>query len=132
MSTDPTDEGVGYCRPPKTSQFKPGQSGNPKGRPKRPASFLSDLLAELAEEIATEEEKGGKKITRQRALIRGLVTAAIEGNTRALSLLVPILARPTEETDDAPSMSDEDRDILEAYIAREAKRRCEHEGNNEP
>lgn len=26
---------VGYCNPPKEHQFKPGQSGNPKGRPKK-------------------------------------------------------------------------------------------------
>ena len=26
---------VGYCRPPLHSRFKPGQSGNPKGRPKQ-------------------------------------------------------------------------------------------------
>jgi hypothetical protein len=26
--------GVGYCRPPREHQFKPGQSGNPRGRPK--------------------------------------------------------------------------------------------------
>ena len=25
---------VGYARPPTSSQFQPGQSGNPKGRPK--------------------------------------------------------------------------------------------------
>ena len=30
------DDGrVGYCRPPKHSRFKAGQSGNPKGRPKK-------------------------------------------------------------------------------------------------
>ncbi len=26
---------VGYCKPPKTSQFKKGQSGNPRGRKHR-------------------------------------------------------------------------------------------------
>ena len=25
---------VGYCRPPKARQWQPGQSGNPRGRPR--------------------------------------------------------------------------------------------------
>ena len=29
-----TDDQIGYGKPPKHSQFKPGQSGNPKGRPR--------------------------------------------------------------------------------------------------
>ena len=32
MSDD--DDPVGYKTPPKNTQFQPGQSGNPKGRPK--------------------------------------------------------------------------------------------------
>ena len=28
------DYAVGYGRPPKATQFKPGRSGNPRGRPK--------------------------------------------------------------------------------------------------
>ena len=28
------EDGVGYKRPPKSGQFKPGKSGNPRGRPK--------------------------------------------------------------------------------------------------
>jgi hypothetical protein len=31
---DDGDSRVGYKRPPQHSKFKPGQSGNPKGRPK--------------------------------------------------------------------------------------------------
>ncbi len=30
------DEEVGFGRPPKQHQFKPGQSGNPRGRPPKP------------------------------------------------------------------------------------------------
>lgn len=33
ISTEKNRE-VGYCRPPREHQWKPGQSGNPKGRPK--------------------------------------------------------------------------------------------------
>jgi hypothetical protein len=33
-SSEPPNYEVGYGRPPKGSQFTPGRSGNPKGRPK--------------------------------------------------------------------------------------------------
>jgi hypothetical protein len=33
-SPESANYGVGYGKPPKASQFSPGQSGNPKGRPK--------------------------------------------------------------------------------------------------
>ena len=32
---DPGDQSVGYGRPPKASQYKKGQSGNPHGRPRK-------------------------------------------------------------------------------------------------
>jgi hypothetical protein len=115
------EDRVGYGRPPVGSRFQPGQSGNPQGRPKRLPSFISELLTELTEEIPASGG-GEKKITRQRALVRGLVTAAIEGNMRALTLLVPVLARSSDAEDESPSGSEEDREILDAYVAREAKR----------
>jgi hypothetical protein len=34
---------VGPGRPPKEHQFKPGQSGNPKGAKRKPPSLLPDL-----------------------------------------------------------------------------------------
>ena len=43
------DEKVGYRRPPKKSRFKPGQSGNPKGRPKGTKNLKRDLIEELQE-----------------------------------------------------------------------------------
>jgi hypothetical protein len=44
-----TDDGmVGYRRPPKEHQFKPGRSGNPRGRPKgskNEATIWRDVLS---------------------------------------------------------------------------------------
>lgn len=42
---------VGYGCPPKEHQFKPGQSGNPKGRPKKNNNFAEDVLEEMSEMI---------------------------------------------------------------------------------
>ena len=38
---------VGPGRPPKEHQFKPGQSGNPKGAKRKPKPMVPDLKAAL-------------------------------------------------------------------------------------
>ena len=63
----------------KANQWKPGQSGNPAGRPKR-RSLIEEIAAVLDEQI----ELGGKVVTKQEALARVLVTEMLKGNPRAL------------------------------------------------
>src|SRR5260221_11198814 len=56
---------VGPRRPPKEYQFKPGQSGNPKGRKRKPPSLLPDLKR-LFDDAMGEQltvTHGGKKMT---------------------------------------------------------------------
>jgi hypothetical protein len=56
-------EKIGYGRPPRHSQFRPGESGNPRGRPKRTPSFRDSLLAELAETVVGPD--GDRTMTKQ-------------------------------------------------------------------
>jgi hypothetical protein len=63
------DSKVGYGNPPKATRFKPGHSGNPKGRPKGSRNLATDLAAELGEQITVREEGHSRRITKQRALI---------------------------------------------------------------
>ena len=70
------DDEVGYGKPPKRARFRPGQSGNPAGRPRLATNFRTALLAELAKVI------GDGSVTKQDALIRSLVDRAIAGQYR--------------------------------------------------
>jgi hypothetical protein len=59
---------AGYKNPPDESKFKPGQSGNPHGRPK---SFKQ--LRALVVSIASEPVKDGDEKTRIEDMIRRMI-----------------------------------------------------------
>lgn len=52
------DGNVGYGKPPRHTQFKPGRSGNPKGRPKGRANLRSLLEKQLYK--VTKVRVGGR------------------------------------------------------------------------
>lgn len=56
---------MAYANPPVETQFKPGKSGNPKGRPK---TFKQ--LRALVVSIASEPVKDGDTVTRIEKLLR--------------------------------------------------------------
>jgi hypothetical protein len=51
-----SDYEVGFGRPPKSSQFKPGKSGNPLGRPKGSRPVGAVLQQILGQRIAVTDE----------------------------------------------------------------------------
>lgn len=118
-------EALGYRRPPKSGQFKPGQSGNPKGRKKHVANFKTDLIDELRETITVRENGRERKISKQRAFLKALMALAIKGDIRAINAIVAC-TRNFGTGSEAPGADDvdiEDLDILENYIDRERQRR---------
>ena len=46
---------VGYAKPPKHSRFKAGVSGNPRGRPKREASTIGEIIDRVKHDALREE-----------------------------------------------------------------------------
>jgi hypothetical protein len=96
---------VGYRKPPKTTRFKTGQSGNPKGRPKGSTNLATDLAAELSEQITVREGGQARRVTKQRALIKSLTAQALQGDVRATTALLALYARVMSE----PSEGEIDR-----------------------
>src|SRR2546423_950729 len=85
MAEDPP---VGYRHPPRRTQFRRGESGNPSGRPKVVKNFASDLVEALSEPITIKV--GGREITvsKQRAAALAAVSAACDGHLGAIALLL--------------------------------------------
>lgn len=122
MSDDHEDKAddydVGYGKPPTHTQFKKGQSGNPKGKPKGHKNFKTDLMDELSEQISIQENGKQRKITKQRALIKSSVAKGIKGDAKAansvfgmiLKIMADVIEDHAEET-----LSDTDQMILERF-----------------
>lgn len=104
------EEKVGYGRPPVATQFKPGKSGNPDGRPPGSRNKLSRLAVEKLDRNFWDEMHreiqvmdGGRrvKMTMKEAITRSLATKAVKGDFRsqkfALVRLAEIARRTSEE-----------------------------------
>src|ERR1700693_5473102 len=82
---------VGYKKPPRHSQFKPGQSGNPKGRPKKVDSVADVLRRELSTRIAIVTNGRRLRVPILRAIIKQHLNKAATGDVRAMAVLFDML-----------------------------------------
>ena len=114
------DHQVGYGQPPKASRFRPGQSGNPGGRPKGAKNLLTDLRAELSSTMTIRERGRERAVTKQVAIVKALVAAAVDGDMRAITTLVNIArTAPTEDRQqDEAELSDDQAEILHDFDTR--------------
>lgn len=120
---------IGYRRPPKSGRFKKGQSGNPKGRPKGSKNFLTILEQELNQPIIVNENGKKKKISRMQAMVKRLVSEALQGERRSLLTLVEIMRRTgqLEETDIQGLIPDDYESILDTYVEQRQKQKTNKE-----
>ena len=75
---------VGYRKPPRHTQFQKGQSGNPGGRPRRPARRLEELaLYEAYRTTIVMEDGHAMPMPAIQAVLRRQLESAASGNVRA-------------------------------------------------
>ena len=124
MTDDSSKYEVGYGKPPQHAQFKRGRSGNPKGRAKGALNLKTDLIAELREPIRIREGNKERSVTKQRAMLKALLAKALKGDTRAIAVMLSLVAKLIEP-DAASSVDKEVSDASDQAIFAELMSRLD-------
>jgi hypothetical protein len=123
---------VGPGRPPREYQFKPGQSGNPKGAKRKQAPIALDLKAALQQALnkKVKLKQGDKErlVSMATAGIEQLVAQFAKGDRHARRDLIPLadklgvnlIAGHQQAIEDALTANHEA--ILSAYVQRQTNK----------
>ncbi|MDG4649355.1 DUF5681 domain-containing protein [Roseibacterium sp. SDUM158017] len=140
MSThddDDRDDKGGYGRPPKSTQFKKGQSGNPNGRPKGAQGITASLKRELNSKITVTEGQQTKTISKAEAVAKRLLAKALVGDLKALLKLIEIdpqlfgVEADQAAQDRAKQPEAVDLAMLRHFFAAQERPRPEDDGEGE-
>jgi len=114
---------VGYGKPPAESRFKPGRSGNPKGRPKGGKAFGTIIRDILSEKVDVRTARGSRKMPAFEAMLRTKLNHALKGDAKATEQIMKVardvgLVRESDAdpASDPNTLSVEDEEILRRGI----------------
>jgi hypothetical protein len=81
---------VGDKHPPKHSRFRPGQSGNPAGRPKGSANLRTRVTQQLQKLVTVTKNGKPVKMPRAEVIATKLVEASMQGDLKAAKLVLQL------------------------------------------
>ena len=112
-------EKVGYRKPPKQTQWRKGQSGNPRGRQRGSHNFKTDLIALLKSTVCVVRDGEPAQMSTQQAVLVRLCEKALKGDIRALVEVIHLMREHSDaEPPNIENLSANDREILEIYNQR--------------
>lgn len=111
------DYTVGYRKPPVATQFKPGKSGNPKGRPKSAKGLSTIVRDTLTQKVSVRTANGEKRISRIEAALHKTIELAMKGNPRALAQLIKLYADAVPDPKANADQQSPDQDLTATDIA---------------
>jgi Family of unknown function (DUF5681) len=125
-NVDLRNSAVGYGRPPVASRFRPGKSGNPKGRPKGAKNLKSLIRDAMIAGIPIQEGERTRRVTRLEGVVLRQIQSALRGNDKSAMAVVKMalqLGFLQDSSDSGEiSLSREDEQILNELLARSRKK----------
>jgi hypothetical protein len=125
-SADLRNLAVGYGRPPVAKRFKPGTSGNPKGRPKGRKNLRTLIKEAMTANILVQEGQNSRRVSRIEGVVLRQLQSALKGSDRAALAVIKMAhqLRFLEDSESATAetaLSPEEERILNELIARSRK-----------
>ncbi len=120
MTDETSDDGftVGYKKPPQHSRFKPGRSGNPRGKQKGVRNLGSDVKRTLEVPVRLNEQGRARRVSTQEAALLRLREKALKGDARSLDQFLELAKtfnNSAVESVGDEALAAEDQAILDAY-----------------
>jgi len=112
---------VGYKKPPSSTRFATGQSGNPKGRPKGARSLATLLVKVGRERVRVTINGRTRTITKLEAILLQLANKAISGEDRATKEILHLhsLYEDSDQSGLPPAVPDEkDEAVWKSLVKR--------------
>jgi hypothetical protein len=115
------DYAVGYGKPPRPTQFKKGQSGNPNGRARGSKNLATLIMAALNEPVVVTQNGRRKTITKLEAMTTQLANKGASGESKATQLLLGMV-QLFEDRGNVPEQTkvieEADRQVMQLLFAR--------------
>ena len=114
-----SDYDVGYGKPPQGSQFKPGKSGNPKGRPKNTPNLKTAITDLLSKSVTVREDGSSRRVSSLEAILLRQRQKALEGNQGAALHMLSLFTLHCDTARDGSGyeLTGEDIEIIQQSIA---------------
>lgn len=119
MSDDEDDDKpyeVGYCKPPKHTQWPKGVSGNPAGK-KKEESLLDQLRKLSAKEIVVHQNGAPMTMTQGEAMLAAVFNKAMMGDLGSIKFIAQMLGMSEADLAAAkvPTLTEGMLNVLETH-----------------
>jgi hypothetical protein len=118
---------VGYGKPPLSTRFKPGTSGNAKGRPKNSKNLKTLIRQALTAKISIREGSSNRRVSKIEGVVLRQLENALKGEDRAAMAVIKMAMQMGFLEDAQPEVAEtvtsSDEEILQQLMGLQNRRR---------
>ena len=108
---------TGYRKPPRSTQFKKGESGNSAGRPKTAPSLRDTLDRLLGKDLTVNTPDGPRLVPTGELLLQAGIKKALGGSVQAIKAMVELSERHgVGITPETRELESGDQDVLRQIL----------------